>query len=1181
MRKVFFYAMCLLLGTSLCLKAELQSSVAKDGTIEIKAKRITVTVKEGRIIGIRTKKTVISSPATQARAVVSGVGSMTGRGNELSKVHFPWGDPRVNHAVPANIKTRIYHFPDSRSKLITEKKGGAFIASWTGLGDSVEFFPDDKVIISFEEDRNGALAMTAKGYSASKGVFGIAVPLENINGQGRFILPSFGGLEHDACGEPGIISLQDSGTFYEAKIMTYELGDSALGFWYQDDTFRPYFTFFGRGKENSWFAMELNTLLPYDDTTEVKTPPFFLDAFDDAGWLAAATPYRNWYQARFANEIAKRDAIPWANKINAIADGKLSEASAKRIKELMPPECVLLHTWQARKLGFTAGVPDYTLRDEYPGEVALAHKHGFKMMCYVCALCAEYQSKAWKADNVGDFFLTRKLNINSYKGQKSAADENMVGTLNAAQGKDQFANIKPGKLIYGDPLSPGWRKYIVGKVKEVNTSSGTDANYQDTLGCTSENGNGYVDGLSGAQGNCTLAKAFLEAMPNTPMASEYGPEPIAHTVKWPLNYAQFWAWRPFRKWRIHRQHPMTAYLYGYRPWIPVINTGDAFHKHLVSAVSDATNGMGMFSPSGDIDIRNGFADHLTLRSSIFTTRHLVPYFPKDRYPAGVRSMYQDDKGGLYRYCDDGRLQQMLDANGKPLYGRVDCASSVKAPGLYLPGWPCQDEDGIYGLNPDENYALFPRGKDEIRATVSFGKVPENVTLRFFYERKGCYIYAEFTGKGTMDLSYKCPAEYAVSYVNDKPSPLGKISGELPLRVLLLPAKSQSASPQVLCINQGSGLQQGAALGLPALRKVIGGINHFHIHGFGFKSIDTVFDVTTDDAAIVFTFKNDQAKYGNGTKLTALVNGKEIKSFDCYDEKAKKFDLKFRRWRIPVGQFKGQRILFSQRVDYKGGSNSDMQWVSLPKMVNDKKQAFTEEFPPETSSSPSDKADKARPQAQIIDTKTPTWKTPQVKETAPGTFVFKTATAHASVISAEKIRFEEGRKYYISGEFRKPEGGKASVYFGIVQFKANGGPIQGTDINRVPGTLIKLSRPAEVGDTKLWTFDASQWICNKLVGVGEQLPAQSIIGKAINIEQYGGDWGIFLDKPLKKALPAGTFLALYSTMATHFYTDSGAKPGADFKELGGQLRRWPGAVSFSIFILSKDPLEFRNLKVDVY
>ena len=196
MRKAFFYAMCLLLGTALGLRAEIISSVSKDGTIELKVKRITVSVKEGRIVGIRTGKAVMSGPDTMAKATVSGVGSMTGRGNELSKIHFPWGDPRVNHAVPANIKTRIYHFPDARSRFSTEKKDASFIATWTGLSDGVDFFPEDKITISFEEDSNGALAMKAQGYSASKGVFGIAVPLENINGKGHFILPSFGGLEY-------------------------------------------------------------------------------------------------------------------------------------------------------------------------------------------------------------------------------------------------------------------------------------------------------------------------------------------------------------------------------------------------------------------------------------------------------------------------------------------------------------------------------------------------------------------------------------------------------------------------------------------------------------------------------------------------------------------------------------------------------------------------------------------------------------------------------------------------------------------------------------------------------------------------------------------------------------------------------------------------------------------------
>ncbi|MBQ6473985.1 MAG: hypothetical protein IJJ33_18495, partial [Victivallales bacterium] len=507
---------------------------------------------------------------------------------------------------------------------------------------------------------------------------------------------------------------------------------------------------------------------------------------------------------------------------------------------------------------------------------------------------------------------------------------------------------------------------------------------------------------------------------------------------------------------------------------------------------------------------------------------------------------------------------------------------VHAPGLYLPGWPCQDVHGIYGLNPDENYALFPRelplGQRRSEPSVSFGKVHENVILRFFYEEPGAFLYAEFGGEGQANIPFTPPAEYQVCYVNDHRVTEGGITGELPLRVLLLPSDDVSRPPKVRKVNAGSGLQLGVPESLPALRKVIGGETHFHVHGYGFKSIDTVFKVNHADEAVEFTFRNDQSKYGNGTTVTALVNGREIRSFDCCPKNT--FDIKFRRWHIPVGQFQGERLLFTVRVDNKASTNADMQWVALPKLVRGK-QEFIEEFPSDKSEMPTDKAIKARPSGALNQTLYPEWKSLQIKSKEPGAGVFRTTTTHFSITSTNQIPFEKGRTYYLSGEFRKPEGGNASVYLGIAQYDIKGRQILGNSINRIPGTLTTLSRPAEAGDTKLWTFDASQWVCQKLVAVGKELPAEALVGTVENIEQYGGDWGIFLDKPLKRALPAGATISLHSAMNTHFYTDSSAKVGADFQPLGGQLRQWPGAISFEFFLLSKDPIEFRNLKVESF
>ena len=1152
------------------ISAEALECKQENGELIFRTETSEVRVRDARIIGVKNLKSGVelASPATPASAKTGGIGNMAGQGKAMSKIHFPWGEPSMKQNRPAIRKTTLYRFPSAKSKLDVRRTRNGVTAVWTGLSNSETFFPEDSIRMEFTEEPGGILTIRSFGKTAEKGVFSVSVPVENLNGQGKFILPSFGGLEYPASGAPALIGFQDTGLFYEAKFMAYELNDTTLGYWYEDPKFRPYFVMFERGEKASAFGIEINNLMRFERHDSLETPVLKIASYDRADWVAAARPYRNWYQKTFAEDIARRDSIAWANRINAVSDsGVGNDAVLERVKQLMSPEGVLLHVWQARKLGFTAGIPDYTLRDAYPGEVARAHKHGFKVMCYVCALCAIYKSPAWDRDKVGDFFLTRKNNISNYDGKKNAYDENLVGTLTAARGKDQFANVKPGKLLYGDPLSQGWRDYYIPIVENLNRTSGTDANYQDTLGCTSENGNGTVDGLSGAQGNATLARG-LAKRPGAPMASEFGPEPIAFAVKWPLNYPQVWGNIKFRDYRIHRQVPLSAFLFGYRPWIPTINAGDDFHRHLISATSDALGGMGMFSAYLGMDTRSGFSDHLTLRSKIFVEKQLRPWFPERKYPENIRAMYQDADGKVYSYYDDGKLQMMLDPDGKPLYGRVNGANSVKLRGLYLPGWPCLDEEGIYGLNPKNSYALFPAagGKPEI----TLGKLPDQVQMRYYYVAPE-YAYIELTGSGQVDLSVQIPERFREVYVNDRLSPDRRISGELPLRIFLSTGKTV-VPEQTLKVNNANGLAVGSFQGLPTLRRTYAGRTMYHLYGYNSVFLDAVFDVKNDDDAVEVLLRNVQEKYGNGTIVSLHVNGREAAKFDCHN--GKEFDTRLRTWRVPLGQFKGRRVLVSVRSDNKSSNNADMQFVSLPQLVKDPAQKFSETYPALTNPpAPPKKREVKRPEGKPERTETLTLR---AKTISDGTFTPVGKSLNS--VQTKLYPIEPGFRYVLSGKFRKPAASKDTFYFGVIQYDDKG-QIYGQHINRLPGTASRLSHKAAAGSSKLMVFDASNWRVGGYAAFGE-LPSRELAGPIVNIEQYGGDWGVFLAKPLKKDFEAETVVAQHNSMNTHLYLYAGAL-SSKLEEYGGEIKWWPGAKRFAVVIFGKSPVEFQDLKLELY
>ena len=1143
--------------------------------------RTEVKVKNARITAVKnlTGGVELAGEKTPAGSSTAGIGNMTGQPEVMSKLHFPWGEPMLDQSPVLGKKITLYRYPDSKSKLKVERNGKTVKAVWTGLTDSSRFYPNDFIELRFFEDNNGALAFLGTGFTEMKGVFGLQIPIENLDGTGKFFLPNFGGLEYPASGKPALITYNPTSLFYEAKLMTFQVKNTVLGYWSEDPDFRPYFIMLGRGAGASSFGLEINNIMPFEPHDMVKTPVVKIDTFADSGWIAAARPYRNWYRKQFAAQIARRDSIPWANGINAVSDtGIPSDAVLKRIGELMPASRVLLQVWQARKEGFDTKLPDYTVRPHYPADVQRAHKHGFKVMCYVNALCANYRSPVWERDQLEKFFLTRRNSITNYYGDKNVFDEKLVGTLTAAKGNDRFANLKPGKLIYGDPLSKGWREYYTRTIAEMNRQSGTDANYQDTLGCASDNGNGFIDGLAGAQGNQRLAANLAEAMPQVPMASEYGQDAIAMAIKWPLNSAQKWGKKRFRPSRIHRQIPMNAFLFGNRTWIHTVMVNDDLTRHVVSACSDALGGMGMFAAAPDMDIKSGFADHLVLRSKIFTEKQLVPWFPGKRYPENIRCMYQDAQKRIYQYYDDGKLQMMLDPDGKPLYGRVDGVTATGSSGLFLPGWPASDSKGIYGLNPANRYALFPA---DIPPEINLGKLPDGVTVKYYYSTPE-YAYLELDGKGPFDRQFTVPARFRKMWVNDQAAEPGRITGDLPVRVFLSTGKTFIGN-QLLQIDDVRGLQYGDAIPLTRSKRFAGETLYYMGH-YDSNALDSVIEVKNNDDALELLFRNLQNKYGNGSLISVHINGSKIAEFDCYTpvkRKSKKdpagiFDTRLRKWTVPLGKYRGSLVLASIRVSQKTSPNSDLMFASRPRLVRDKRQELTVTFPDPANPAPKPKK-YVPPSGSPEQCFRPAFKDDAVKD---GTMIIRKKGINI-IFSKEMYPVQPDKRVFLSGRLRLVSEEKGSVSFGVVYYDAANRQITGPRISRIPGTLTSLSAEAKSGTTRLMVSDAAGWQTGGLPAIGKELPAREVLSPVEGISKYGGDYGVFLKKPLKKAIGSGTPIALHKPSSTYHYVFQHGKLNREFTLAGGQLQWWPGAVKYRVILLSDVPVQFNDLKLDVF
>ena len=1150
-------------------------AVRNGDTVLVSGKRVQLTVKDARIIAVHNLENG-TELTTQGgvKMLSAGLGNMTNNEAELKRIHFPWGEPSIKQ-VQKRQKTKLYGQAGAKTQLNVSQVKDKVNCTWKGLYYGENFAANDEITLVFSQDEQGALVMERHGKGV-EGIFGVSVPVDALPPDGSLYLPSFGGLQYDAKADgQELIGLNDTTLFLEAPLMIYVRNSNAFGMWVEDETFRPFFGLIERTPKGSAFTLEGLNLIPYEKLTEVRPPAVKFDIFGNSDWIAAAWPYRNWYQKTFAKEIAIRDdPKSWANDIMVIADGGAAAPGYQKLPELLDKETVLVQIWQARKLGFTTGIPDYTPRDIYPGVVKSVHASGMKVMCYVCSLCAVYKSEAWEKDNIGDFFLTRKNSITNYNGKKNSFDENLVGTVRAAKGKDQFGHLKPGAFLYGDPLSAGWREFFGKRIQDMNQLCGTDANYQDTLGCTADNGNGIIDGLSGSQGNAEMAR-HMQKVPGVPMASEFGPAPIAFAIRWPLNNTHGWGGFNFRQYRSYHQVPLTAFLFGYRSWISSIRLDNDEKRFCALSVSDSLSGFGMIPTSINPEEKSGFYGQMLTRAQLFSKGRLRPFYPERKYPPNIKAMYQDKDGKIYSLYNDGVLQKMLSPEGKALYARLHGASSLKDKELFLPKHPIWDENGIYGLNPKGHYALVPRG-DVQPTAVHTGALPEGVYVKSYYEQPN-YAYLELASKEEgkeISVDFQVDSRFKALILNDHETTCGgkvTLSGKLPLKAIFFDGKEMPPT-QMIYVNALSGMLEGKAAKLPSPRTIVGKAMYL-IPSNKKRLVNAIMKVPSKDSAIELSLVNDQKRFGDGTIVEISVNGKLLHSYDCakWDKTKGKtensyiFDNQFRTWTVPVGTFAGQNIFISVAVDWKGGNNADAQLISLPKLVQSQEQEFSEKIVPRVD------LRKVRPEGEPLEVIEPVWKA-------------KGKKGKGTILSENFIPLDASKIYYLSGEFKSEDGEPVKVTFGIAEWDAKG-QIQGVHVNPIPDSETLINHVAKAGAQSIYVFDASKWTTGAMVALnaakdGSDLPNRNLIGPITNIKHAGGDYLVTLKKPLDKDIASETPVRCQVPRETFEYVPTVTAKG-EWTKAAGRVPVLTKAKRCKVIIITPKPVEFQNIKLEAF
>ena len=113
--------------------------------VTLETTRLRAVVRDGRIIHLENRKTgmIYADRKFNEKSITGGLGYMTGKEKELSKLHFPWGEPRLNQHVLVN-GTDLYHYPNEKSVYTAKKNGSEVTVSWKGLTDGKQFFEKEE-----------------------------------------------------------------------------------------------------------------------------------------------------------------------------------------------------------------------------------------------------------------------------------------------------------------------------------------------------------------------------------------------------------------------------------------------------------------------------------------------------------------------------------------------------------------------------------------------------------------------------------------------------------------------------------------------------------------------------------------------------------------------------------------------------------------------------------------------------------------------------------------------------------------------------------------------------------------------------------------------------------------------------------------------------------------------------
>ena len=220
--------------------------------------------------------------------------------------------------------------------------------------------------------------------------------------------------------------------------------------------------------------------------------------------------------------------------------------------------------------------------------------------------------------------------------------------------------------------------------------------------------------------------------------------------------------------------------------------------------------------------------------------------------------------------------------------------------------------------------------------------------------------------------------------------------------------------------------------------------------------------------------------------------------------------------------------------------------------------------------------------KVLQELVPAWENAGV-QLQDGLYTYTPSTTSGSIIYPQRLVIDHTRDYMLSGEF-KAVADQDRFLLGVIQYNERGKVIYDLNINRRQNTLTVLSETYTGGSDRIVVEDASNWKPGARIAIApaednSDLPCFDLAGSVRKLEQHEGNWSVYLENPLKTDIASGTKVCLHVPTTSHFYVCATKAP-SNFEHFGGKINWWPGAKTFKIILISRKPLEFKNLKLEI-